>query len=222
MQGEQHEINLKSGRIKPTQETGLKDDFIDSLNQVGERDRREITRRSAVEILLKSIDEDWQREGLKNTPKRFCQSLAHLTSGYEQEPEDIINRALFKSENNDMILVRDIEVYSLCEHHMIPFFGVCHVAYLPDKKIVGLSKIPRLVNLFARRLQVQERLTSQICETLFECVQPKGVAVMLECHHLCMMMRGVEKQQSKTISTRFVGDMAVDPYRQEFFRCLKG
>ena len=146
--------------------------------------------------LLKYIGEDINREGLRATPKRAAKAYKYLTKGYQDDIDDIVNKAIFESDNDEMIIVKDIELYSLCEHHLLPFFGKCHVGYLPDGKILGLSKIARIVDVFARRLQVQENLTKQIAETILHCTGAKGVGVVIEAKHLCMMMRGVEKQNS--------------------------
>ena len=146
--------------------------------------------------LLQEIGEDINREGLKATPQRAAQAFQYLTKGYSDNLQEVINGALFETDNDEMIIVKDIELYSLCEHHLLPFFGKCHVGYLPDKKILGLSKIARIVDVFARRLQIQENLTKEIAETLQEITQAQGVGVVIEAKHLCMMMRGVEKQNS--------------------------
>jgi GTP cyclohydrolase I len=155
--------------------------------------------------MLKEIGEDPEREGLAKTPERFAKALRHLTSGYAQNPETLLNGAMFSVCYDEMVVVKDIEVYSLCEHHLLPFFGKCHVAYIPDKKVVGLSKIARLVNMYARRLQIQERLTSQIARTIEEKLHPQGVGVIIEARHLCMVMRGVEKQHSSAVTSAMLG-----------------
>lgn len=146
--------------------------------------------------LIKSIGENANRPGLKETPRRAAQAFQYLTGGYNQDVRKVINNAVFPSDNDEMIIVKDIELYSLCEHHLLPFFGKCHVGYIPDGKIIGLSKVARVVDIFSRRLQVQENLTRQIAETLMECIGAKGIGVVIEARHLCMMMRGVEKQNS--------------------------
>jgi GTP cyclohydrolase I len=146
--------------------------------------------------LITSIGEDTSREGLRRTPERAAKALQYLTKGYHEDLDKVINGAVFESDNDEMIIVKDIEIYSMCEHHLLPFFGKCHVGYLPDGKIIGLSKIARIVDVFARRLQVQENLTKQIAETLMRYTNAKGVGVVIEAKHLCMMMRGVEKQNS--------------------------
>ena len=158
-----------------------------------------------VRELLAKLGEDPDREGLKNTPRRVEKALRFLTSGYQADVKAIVNEALFTVEYNEMVIVKDIDFYSLCEHHLLPFFGKCHIAYIPKGKVIGLSKIPRLVDVFARRLQLQERLTSQIAETIQETVQPMGVAVVVEATHLCMSMRGVEKQNSFAVTSAMHG-----------------
>jgi GTP cyclohydrolase I len=158
-----------------------------------------------VRQLLAALGEDPEREGLRDTPRRVDKSLSFLTSGYRANVDDIVNGALFTVDYNEMVMVRDIDMYSLCEHHLLPFFGKCHVAYIPDGRVIGLSKIPRIVDVFARRLQVQERLTTQIAETLEAKLQPLGVAVVIEATHLCMAMRGIEKQNSVTVTSAMRG-----------------
>lgn len=172
------------------------------------------------EKILKDLGEDTAREGLLRTPYRAEKALRFLTSGYTQNIEELVNGALFAAENDDMIVVKDIEYYSLCEHHMLPFFGRFHVAYLPDKKIIGLSKIPRIVDVFARRLQVQERITQQIADTLMEVLEPRGVAVVSEAQHFCMMMRGVEKQCSSTITSAMIGEFRRNKASKDEFLAL--
>ena len=175
-----------------------------------------------VEQILKELGEDVHREGLERTPARAAAALRYLTSGYEKNAQEILNDALFVEEYDEMVIVKDIDVTSLCEHHMLPFIGKCHVAYMPRKKIVGLSKIPRLVDMFARRLQVQERLTTQIANTLNDVLQPRGVAVVIEAVHLCMLMRGVEKQNSKAITSAMLGSFRERPEtRAEFMELIK-
>jgi GTP cyclohydrolase I len=158
-----------------------------------------------VRKMLVQLGEDPDREGLRRTPERFEKALRFLTSGYRQDADTILNGAMFSVCYDEMVVVKDIEVYSLCEHHLLPFFGKCHVAYLPNKKVVGLSKIARLVNMYARRLQIQERLTSQIAQALEEKLSPQGVGVIIEARHLCMVMRGVEKQNSMAVSSAMLG-----------------
>jgi GTP cyclohydrolase I len=158
-----------------------------------------------VRKILEQLGEDPDREGLLRTPVRFEKALRFLTSGYGQDADEILNGAMFSVSYDEMVVVKDIEVYSLCEHHLLPFFGKCHVAYLPNKKVVGLSKIARLVNMYARRLQIQERLTSEIAQALEERLSPQGVGVIIEARHLCMAMRGVEKQNSMAVSSAMLG-----------------
>jgi len=178
--------------------------------------------RETIRRLLTDIGEDPEREGLRETPRRVEQSLRFLTSGYGSDIDSILNGALFSVEYNEMVIVRDIDFYSLCEHHMLPFFGKCHVAYIPDGKVIGLSKLPRIVDVFARRLQVQERLTSQIAETIAAKVKPLGVAVVMEATHLCMAMRGVEKQNSVTVTSAMRGVFHVDARtRAEFLELIR-
>ncbi len=176
---------------------------------------------SLVEALLKEIGEDPSREGLRRTPERMARSLEYLTMGYAADPEQILNQAVFKESYNEMLIVKDIDFYSLCEHHMLPFFGRCHVAYVPDGRIVVLSKVARLVEMYSRRLQVQERLTNEIAAALEKVLQPKGVAFVIEAQHLCMMMRGVQKQNSYAISSAMLGEFEADPKtRSEFMQLL--
>lgn len=169
------------------------------------------------EDILSSIGEDPQREGLLKTPERVAKALQYLTHGYDIDPAAILKSALFHEKYSQMVLVKDIEVYSLCEHHMLPFFGKAHVAYIPDGRITGLSKIPRVVDAFARRLQVQERLTNEIRDCLHSTLKPLGVAVVLECDHLCMRMRGVQKQNSVTTTSAFTGIFLSDHRSREEF-----
>jgi GTP cyclohydrolase IA len=175
-----------------------------------------------IEQLLRELGEDARREGLAKTPERVAKSLRYLTSGYEQDVKDVLNEALFVEEYDEMVIVKDIDFASLCEHHLLPFFGKCHVAYMPARKIVGLSKIPRLVEMFARRLQVQERLTTQIANALNEALEPRGVAVVMEGVHLCMLMRGVEKLNSKAVTSAMLGAFRERPEtRAEFMELIK-
>ena len=163
-----------------------------------------------VERLLTELGEDPRRESLRKTPARVAESLRFLTQGYRQDLTGLVNGAVFEEQVDEMVVVRDIELYSLCEHHLVPFFGKAHVGYLPRGKIIGLSKIPRLVDVFARRLQVQERLTNQIASALFELLAPRGVGVVVEAQHLCMMMRGVEKQNSRAVTSCMLGTFRSD------------
>jgi GTP cyclohydrolase I len=167
--------------------------------------------------LLRRLGEDPAREGLKRTPERMEKSLQWLTRGYRMSPRAVVGNALFHEDHRHMVIVKDIEMYSMCEHHMLPFFGKVHVAYIPDGRIVGLSKVPRVVEVFARRLQVQERLTAQIADALMELLEPVGVGVIVEAYHLCMMMRGVEKQNSKTITSAMKGVFLDDLRTREEF-----
>jgi GTP cyclohydrolase I len=168
---------------------------------------------------LELLGEDPEREGLLATPRRVAHAMTWLTQGYNHTAKEVIGNGVFKEEHDNMIMVRDIELYSMCEHHMLPFFGKAHVAYIPNGKIVGLSKIPRIVDVFARRLQVQERLTEEIAEGLCSVLHPSGVGVVIEAYHLCMMMRGVQKQNSKTITSALRGVFREDPKtRDEFLR----
>jgi GTP cyclohydrolase I len=175
-----------------------------------------------VRNLLAALGEDPDREGLANTPKRVEKALKFLTSGYDADIDLVLNNALFSVDYSEMVIVKDIDFYSLCEHHLLPFFGKCHVAYLPSNKVIGLSKIPRLVDVFSRRLQVQERLTSQIAETIKEKIAPLGVAVVVEATHLCMSMRGVEKQNSFAVTSSMLGTFRSDARtRMEFLELIK-
>ena len=169
---------------------------------------------------LELLGEEPDRDGLLKTPERVAKSLAWLTRGYTQRVEDVVGDALFEEEHQHMVMVRDIELYSMCEHHLLPFFGKAHIAYIPNGKIVGLSKLPRLVDMFARRLQVQERLTEEIAAAVEAVLQPAGVGVVIEAVHLCMMMRGVEKQNSKTITSALRGSFRDDPRTREEFLTL--
>jgi GTP cyclohydrolase I len=173
-----------------------------------------------VRDLLGQIGEEPDRPGLAGTPKRVRQSLAFLTQGYTQDPVEVLGSAIFEEPYDEMVVVKDIEFYSLCEHHLLPFFGKAHVAYIPNGRIIGLSKLPRLVEVFSRRLQVQERLTTQIAETLCELLQPRGVGVVIEASHLCMMMRGVEKQASATVTSCLLGSFKEDSRTREEFLSL--
>ncbi len=177
---------------------------------------------ATIRLLLRLIGEDPERSGIKRTPLRVKQSLQFLTAGYKLDPAQFFKRAVGQAKSDEMVIVKDIDFFSICEHHLLPFFGKCHLAYLPDKKIVGLSKIPRLVDLFARRLQVQERLTSQIAEAFQQHVQPRGVAVVMEGQHLCMMMRGVQKQNTKAITSSMLGAFrSSEKTRAEFLSLIR-
>ena len=171
-----------------------------------------------AEMILR-LGDDPEREGMRKTPKRVAKSLAFLTEGYHKRPQEVVGDALYEQSHQNMVLVKDIEVYSLCEHHLLPFFGKAHIAYIPDGHILGLSKLARLVDVYARRFQVQERLTEQIAQAVWETTRPQGVAVVIEAYHLCMMMRGVQKQNSKTITSAMRGAFLEDQRtRDEFLR----
>jgi len=175
----------------------------------------------AVTKVLELLGEDPKREGLLQTPKRVAKALKFLTEGYEQDPKEILNQALFSTSNDEMVLVRDIEFYSMCEHHMLPIIGRAHVAYIPDGKVVGLSKIPRIVNVYARRLQIQEQMTEQIADAILETIKPKGVAVVVHARHMCMEMRGVQKINSTTVSSALRGLFKSDERtRNEFYNLI--
>ncbi|PYK16713.1 MAG: GTP cyclohydrolase I FolE [Verrucomicrobia bacterium] len=194
--------------------------FTRESNRLPERDLDRVA--NAYRELLQSIGEDVNREGLQRTPGRAARALEFLTQGYRQNLDEIINGAVFESGASEIILVKDIELYSLCEHHLLPFIGRAHVAYLPAGKVIGLSKVARIVDVFARRLQIQENLTTQIAESLMNCLQPSGVAVVVEAKHLCMMMRGVEKQNSVMKTSCLLGTFKEDARtRSEFLSLLK-
>lgn len=188
----------------PSQASGLTEAISDRMSEV-----------------LKLLGEKPTREGLAKTPERYARAMQFLTSGYAMDVDAIARKALFKQEESEIVIIRDIELFSLCEHHLLPFYGKIHVAYLPKGKIIGLSKVPRIVDAFARRLQVQERLTTEISETLMRVLKPHGVAVIAECSHLCMMMRGVEKQHSYTVTSSMLGAFRSNPTtRQELLHLL--
>jgi len=194
--------------------------FTRESNRLPERDLDSVA--NAYRELLQSIGEDVNREGLQRTPDRAARALEFLTQGYRQNLDEIINGAVFESRASEIILVKDIELYSLCEHHLLPFIGRAHVAYLPAGKVIGLSKVARIVDVFARRLQIQENLTTQIAESLMRCLEPSGVAVVVEAKHLCMMMRGVEKQNSVMKTSCLLGTFKEDARtRSEFLSLLK-
>ena len=171
--------------------------------------------------LLTRFHEDPNRDGLLATPKRVEQAMEFLTRGYEMDPTEILHGALFDVDYDEMVIVKDVEIYSLCEHHMLPFFGRAHVAYIPNGKVIGLSKIPRLIEVFTRRLQVQERITRQVADAIQEAIQPRGVGVVIEARHLCMMMRGIEKQQSSTVTSAMVGVFREQQTRAEFLSLVR-
>lgn len=193
----------------------MKSKELESAQQERSQEIQELVRR-----LLLLLGEDPHREGLRHTPARMERALRFLTSGYHQDPDKVINAAYYAVAYDEMVVVKDIELFSLCEHHLLPFFGQCHVAYIPNQKVVGLSKIPRLVNLFARRLQVQERLTHQIAQVLWEKLEPQGVGVIIEARHLCMLMRGVEKQHSVALTSAMLGCFRENQATREEFLAL--
>lgn len=196
--------------------------LVDSKNEA--RSAEDLSRFSTQEMyreILARLGEDPSREGLHLTPERVEKSMAFLTKGYDQDPKKILRGALFDVDYDEMVIVKDIEVFSLCEHHMLPFFGKVHVAYIPKGKVIGLSKIPRLVEVFARRLQVQERMTRQIADAIQEAIQPQGVGVVIEARHLCMMMRGIEKQHSSTVTSAMVGCFHQKETRSEFLSLVR-
>jgi GTP cyclohydrolase IA len=207
-----------SDTLKRTEELALVEDQTHENGQPASKVVSEVV--GMVRALLESVGEDPQRDGLLHTPERFERAFRYLTSGYQQDPGKILNGAVFDVCYDEMVVVKDIELFSLCEHHLLPFFGRCHVAYLPDKKVVGLSKIPRLVNMFSRRLQIQERLTTQIAQAIQDSVKPLGVGVVIEARHLCMVMRGVEKQRSETITSAMLGAFRDNQQTREEFLAL--
>jgi GTP cyclohydrolase I len=197
------------------------EDQMTALNEL-EKEGGSDPLEEAVRTMLREVGEDPGRDGLIRTPARVARSLRFLTSGYHQELDQILNGALFPVAYDEMVIVKDIEVFSMCEHHLLPFFGKCHVAYIPDKNVIGLSKIPRIVDVFAKRLQVQERLTTQIAEALMERIKPRGVGVIIEARHLCMIMRGVEKQNSVAVTSHMIGAFRKSELtRSEFLRLVR-
>lgn len=191
-------------------------------DRIKSNDRLVRSLRSAARDILERIGEDPEREGLVKTPARFEAAFSYLTAGYRKQPQDVLNGAVFEEDYDEMVIIRDIDVFSLCEHHLLPFYGKCHVGYVPDRKIVGLSKIPRLVDVFARRLQVQERLTNQIAHCLMDELHPLGVGVIIEALHLCMAMRGVEKQNAICSTSAMLGSFRSDRRtRMEFMNLIK-
>jgi GTP cyclohydrolase I len=204
----------------------MKKSAVKSINAVSYI-REDFYNTSITEDLIKSyvdvldrIGEDPAREGLLKTPERAAKAMQFLTSGYNMDPEEILTSAMFKEEYSEMVLVKDIEVYSMCEHHMLPFFGKAHIAYIPNGRIVGLSKLPRVVDVFARRLQVQERLTHEVLNCVQDVLQPLGVAIVIEARHMCMMMRGVQKQNSVTTTSAFTGEFRNEETRSEFLNLI--
>jgi GTP cyclohydrolase I len=191
---------------------------LNEIEEARESDPLEV----AIQTLLREVGEDPRREGLSRTAGRVARSLRFLTSGYQQDLDKVLNGALFPVAYDEMVIVKDIEVFSLCEHHLLPFFGKCHVAYIPNQKVIGLSKIPRVVDVFAKRLQIQERLTVQIAEALMERIKPQGVGVIIEAKHLCMIMRGVEKQNSVAVTSHMTGVFReCELTRAEFLRLVR-
>ncbi len=191
---------------------------VNDIDKASEGDPLE----AVIHSMLRELGEDPGRDGLIRTPGRVARSLRYLTSGYRQELDKVLNGALFPVAYDEMVIVKDIEVFSLCEHHLLPFFGRCHVAYIPNQKVIGLSKIPRVVDVFAKRLQIQERLTMQIAEALMERIKPQGVGVIIEAKHLCMIMRGVEKQNSVAVTSHMTGVFKdSESTRAEFLRLVR-
>jgi GTP cyclohydrolase I len=205
-------MGMKMSDSKKTEELRLAEELEQGKESIAD----------LVRVMLSHLGEDPSREGLRRTPERFERALRYLTSGYHQDPEKILNGAMFSVCYDQMVVVKDIDLFSLCEHHILPFFGKCHVAYLPDKRVVGLSKIPRLVNMFSRRLQIQERLTNQIAQAIQKCIQPLGVGVVIEAKHLCMVMRGVEKHRTETITSAMLGSFRENQQTREEFLSLIG
>jgi len=198
-----------------------RDDDIDGYTKIDRYNPQLIGNLSAHYLdVLKQIGENPQREGLLKTPERIAKAMLFLTHGYDLDAKSILNSAMFKEEYSQMVIVKDIEVYSMCEHHMLPFFGKAHIAYIPNGYVVGLSKIPRVVDAFARRLQVQERLTNEIRDCIQETLNPVGVGIVIECRHLCMSMRGVQKQNSVTTTSAFTGEFLKEKTRTEFLNLI--
>lgn len=206
--------NDKKGNI-------MSENSLDGYEKLEQYNPEKITAISAAyENILKNLGEDSSREGLKRTPERVAKAMQFLTHGYDLNPEEILKSAMFAEDYSQMVIVKDIEVYSLCEHHLLPFFGKAHIAYIPNGHIVGLSKIPRIVEAFARRLQVQERLTTEIRDCIQKTLNPVGVAVVIEAQHLCMQMRGIQKQNSVTTTSAFTGEFLKDTTRKEFISLI--
>jgi GTP cyclohydrolase I len=204
---------MASIKKPPKTKTALAQKAVEAVDPIAEHARQ----------TLSLLGEDTKREGLAQTPRRYAKAMRFLTSGYDKKVEDVVGNALFKEGSSEIVIVRDIELFSLCEHHLLPFYGKAHVAYIPNGKIIGLSKIPRIIDVYARRLQVQERLTTQVSEELERVLKPLGVAVIIEAFHLCMMMRGVEKQNSYTITSSMLGAFREDDTtRKELLHLLSG
>ena len=206
------ELHAESPEESATQ---LKAEFI------GTTGLEDVSTQDIYREIIRRFDTDPTRDGLVRTPERIEKSLSFLTKGYQEDPTSILRGALFDVDYDEMVIVKDIEMFSLCEHHMLPFFGKVHVAYIPNGKVIGLSKIPRLVEVFARRLQVQERMTRQIAEAIQEAIDPQGVGVVIEARHLCMMMRGVEKQNSSTVTSAMLGVFQKQNTRAEFLSLVR-
>ncbi|WP_185095040.1 GTP cyclohydrolase I FolE [Daejeonella oryzae] len=199
----------------------MDEDEIDGYQKIDRYNSGKIQRiASHYSDILSEMGEDPSREGLLKTPERVAKALQFLTHGYDMKPDEILRSAMFKEDYSQMVVVKDIEVYSMCEHHMLPFFGKAHIAYIPNGHIVGLSKIPRVVDAFSRRLQVQERLTNEIRDCIHNTLDPAGVAVVIECRHLCMSMRGAQKQNSVTTTSAFTGEFVNEKTRAEFLRLI--
>jgi GTP cyclohydrolase I len=205
--------------IQPIHNVALKE--IDALDGAAAKGLERYTTQQLYGELLARFDEDPTRDGLLKTPERVEKAMTFLTQGYHEDPQEILRAALFDVDYDEMVMVKDIEMYSLCEHHLLPFFGKVHIAYIPNGKVVGLSKLPRLVDVFARRLQVQERMTREIASALQEAIAPQGVGVVVEARHLCMMMRGVEKQNSSTVTSSMSGVFLEDKTRAEFLSLVR-
>ena len=206
---------------EPTTESKVRENdehTLDSANPLNSQKTRSIAKK--YELILEDLGEDPSREGLLKTPERVAKSLQFLTHGYTKDPGKILKSAMFKKDHKHMVLIKDIELYSMCEHHMLPFFGKAHIAYIPNGYIVGLSKIPRVVEAFSRRLQVQERLTDQIKDCIQETLNPLGVAVVIEAKHLCMLMRGIQKQNSVATTSSFTGEFLNETTRTEFINLI--
>lgn len=203
------------------QKQDFNEEEIDGYVKIDRYDQLKVGRiASHYEAILADLGEDPSREGLLKTPERVAKALQYLTHGYDLKPDEILRSAMFKEDYSQMVVVKDIEVFSMCEHHMLPFFGKAHIAYIPNGYIVGLSKLPRVVDSFARRLQVQERLTNEIRDCIQDTLKPAGVAVVMECKHLCMSMRGVQKQNSVTTTSAFTGEFVNESTRSEFLKLI--
>lgn len=197
-------------------------EIVQSKKQEKEAENRYKSIQPKIKEIIKTLGENVTREGLRDTPMRYAKAMDYLTSGYRQCVKTVVGNGIFKAESQELVIVKDIELYSMCEHHMLPFFGKAHIGYIPNKKIIGLSKLPRIVDLFSRRLQVQERLTTQIADAVMDVLDPMGVAVVIEAAHFCMMMRGVEKQNSKTMTSAMRGEFTHNfNSRNEFLKLIR-